>query len=211
MYEVLNKINLKLNIEQCKLDPYRALSYLVDFFQMNPKDLFIRKLLDCAIEFEANSVYLKTSFLKKWETDKAMLCIDASAETNAIKVMTIHKSKGLEFPVVLVYLPEINIRKTTKSFIWLNECEDVPELSYSMIPTIALNKTKYDGLYNSELEKTKLDLLNSIYVAFTRAEQHLEIFTLQKNDKPLSKELEFITNWPEWNEETKQLHIPIDE
>ena len=107
MHELIKKLELNLSIDRTKLDSFNALLYLAKFFELNLNDLFVRKLLDFSLEFETTSMYLKSTFLDKWESEKSKLCIDPSGDANAINIMTIHKSKGLEFPVVFVYLPRI--------------------------------------------------------------------------------------------------------
>jgi ATP-dependent exoDNAse (exonuclease V) beta subunit len=102
--------------------------------------------------------------------------------TDAVKVMTVHKAKGLEFPVVIIPFLKINPKAGSTS--------DNRGISY--IPdldrkenTLRLLRLKEDYRrfseeirlrYNEEYFRSFLDELNNIYVSFTRAKQELYIF-----------------------------------
>ena len=83
---------------------------LIQLFNLNSRDVFIKKILDYALLYDETSTYLKHSFLDQWAKDAEKLSIEVSANVNALQVMTIHKSKGLEFPFVYVYLPKFQAR-----------------------------------------------------------------------------------------------------
>ncbi len=128
-------------------------------------DVFIQYFLDFA--FENN--YELDDFLSIWEEKHKGLFISMPENLKAVKIMTIHKSKGLDFPVVIVDA-EIKKVENTKSEYWEQlEIEGLEKLNVAMLPI--KNQLKLIGKENILLEetsKTELDYINLLYVAFTR-------------------------------------------
>ena len=108
-----------------------------------------------------------------------------SESSDAVKVMTIHKSKGLEFPVVIYPFAKQQI-SNRPSQVWAPLDDDtVPELKLAYLKlTKDLEGTRYNDLYEDERDKKKLDLLNMVYVAFTRAAERLYILSGAPKKKP---------------------------
>ena len=124
-------------------------------------------------------------FLRYWDKKQDKLSV-MSASGNAVKIMTIHKSKGLEFPVVIY--PEAitdldeKLNRSKSAEEWLSPTE----LGYEAIPNLDKVLFKLDskaemmggkalGLVEKEKESNRLDNLNLVYVAFTRAVQRLYV------------------------------------
>lgn len=98
---------------------------------------------------------------------------------DSVKIITIHKSKGLEFPVVIMPFLEINVKVDPRSVVTDN----------TGIKLVYMKKKYADfsfglrQIYRQEYLKSFVDELSSIYVAFTRAKQELYIFIPQKAEK----------------------------
>lgn len=126
-------------------------------------------------------------FLNYWEERSQKMSVAIPEQTNAVRVMTIHKSKGLEFPVVL--FPFANWDATTErdAKSWV-EVDD-PELAGLPATLIPLNKklcsstTKLQSIYEDHQSRVVLDNLNMLYVALTRAKTRLHVFTSNKEKK----------------------------
>ena len=130
------------------------------------------------------------AFLKYWEQKKDKLSIAAPEHIDAVKIMTIHKSKGLEFPMVIFPFANALIhdpRKQKKSWVGVSPREKEMGLDEFLINT-KKEMLQYNEItsknYLEEMEKTELDALNVLYVALTRAEKGL--FVLSETDKAVN-------------------------
>lgn len=182
-YDILIKIYNIFNLEQ---NP---------FFQNNYP--FYYHLLELAKFFEQENCSIK-DFIEKFETlPEEKRNIVAKGE-NEITVMTIHKSKGLEFDIVI--LPFVNIEievgKQKETNIKYVIIEDKNKLRIVRIDKnlVSFSK-KLQKVYNEEYKKLLIDELNILYVAITRAKQ--KVFFFVPDDK--NNIAKFIFPWDETN------------
>ena len=198
--------------EMCKKSPGRFLSfialYIPDFnvdkwrrfsllnlchkitqsFQLEKTaSAYVPFFLDVVLEFSNKHAQDLYGFLNYWEERAGKLSVAVPEQVNAVQVMTIHKSKGLEFPAVI--FPFANWDATTerdaKSWIEINEPE-LKGLSSALIPLsskLNLGNKKLQSLYEEHKTKVVLDNLNMLYVALTRPKSRLHIFTSNKEKK----------------------------
>jgi len=114
------------------------------------------------------------SFLEWWNTRSRKASLVVPDSSDAVKVMTIHASKGLEFPVVIV--PYCNWAVYQAGDSWVNIDNDKVQLPVSIV---SLSKKAAESGFEKELEAEQgeqaLDNLNLLYVAFTRAVEQLHI------------------------------------
>ena len=122
--------------------------------------------------------------MEYFEKEQDRLSVVSPNTIDAIQIMTIHKSKGLEFPVVIFPFADLNIYKEIDPKIWF----PVDESDYSGFETLLLNYTKdveYFGetgeaIYNTHQSQLELDNINLLYVTLTRAVESL--FVISKYD-----------------------------
>lgn len=133
------------------------------------------------------------SFLAYWEEKMCEKTIPNGA-SDGIRIMSIHKSKGLEFHTVIVPYCDWDIEGNDKDMLWCKP-EEEPFNSLPIIPvnsTSKLENTIFKADYREEVLKNNVDNLNLIYVAFTRASNNLVILTGKKPKKNESKSIKNI-------------------
>lgn len=110
-----------------------------------------------------------------WAESMHTKCIP-NAAAEGIRIMTIHKSKGLEFPTVIVPFCEWELDGRADNLLWCELPTDAEPLSALKLAAVKYSKmrdTYFDQDYAQELLKNYVDNLNLLYVAFTRAKQNL--------------------------------------
>ena len=123
-------------------------------------------------------------FLNYWEEAAHKLSVAIPEGIDAVQVMTIHKSKGLEFPVVLFPYANWNATSEQNAKSWVEvEEPELQNLPTSLIPISDKLKTSTEqlkALYTAHKSKVMLDNLNMLYVALTRPKTRLYILTSSK-------------------------------
>ncbi len=172
-------------------------------------DPFMLFFLDFVFEKEPLYYGSLPAFLQLWEEKKSKQNIVFPEGLNSVQIMTVHKAKGLKFNIVIADLHEFKNNLTHKQY-WENT--EVPELEG--ISPVLLKITKVnlaaigrEEIYLHEQAKTRLDFLNKIYVAFTRAVNGLYIIGSRIKTKDYFSELllEYLKK-TEGEENTEKLH-----
>lgn len=118
-------------------------------------------------------------FLDWWDETGETLSLSIPESKDAITIMSIHKSKGLQFPVVIIPYSDWEFRKRgAGSILWVNTdskpFDALPQ--YPVFEGSEMKSSLFDAFaYNEEMQ-TLVDNLNLLYVAFTRPERELYIF-----------------------------------
>ena len=161
---------------------------------------YLVKLLDMVYSWEQEETADIANFLQYWQDKGAKLSISNATAEDAITLMTIHKSKGLGFPVIL--LPDItwaldeNLKGNTENILWC-PIPDIDEVKCLRVAGVTSVPLKYASIlqmsyfakpYFEEKLKNMLDSLNLLYVATTRPKQELHIWI--KEEKPAEKQEE---------------------
>ncbi len=155
---------------------YDLVENLVRLFGFQQEaDPYMQFLLENVHNFQVKQRGSLAAFLEFWEEKKNKLSVIVPENTNSVRVMTIHKAKGLEFPVVIYpFANSTAIRLTQKEF-WVDlSTEEVPTLPVGMLKAAKnMLNTRFGHLYEVEKAKTELDALNKLYVALTRPSKRL--------------------------------------
>lgn len=166
------------------------------FFSINnhvfdeKENVYVQAFLDIVLKFSSESSSNVNDFLEWWDDkgkDKALFSPD---NQDAIRLMTIHKAKGLGFEVVIV--PFLNWKTDHSGFsapvLWCEPKEE-PFNNIEFLPLFyrtGLKETIFREEYLEEKLLTYIDNLNLLYVAFTRAKKRILGFA----PKPRSKKKE---------------------
>lgn len=139
-------------------------------------EAYSEALLQLALEYQSTESEGLSGFLRFWEVAGAGRSIKVPDTVEGVKLMTVHKAKGLEFPVVIAYFT-----KSTRVNSYLKVDLD-PEL-FSLPVAMVLETDAKDSWahdqFRAEQARSFIDDLNVCYVACTRAVNHLHIITEQ--------------------------------
>ncbi len=191
-YRLLDEKGFTLNREHLlNLQIYDLFEELVRIFGLDLQpDPYIQFFLDAIQQLSSRENTGLSDLPDWWEENREKLSIVVPPGIDAVQVMTIHKSKGLEFPVVLFPFASEKMRKT-KEKLWIDpQVKEIQELSAALVNTSkSLTETTFGGLYMEEENKSVLDLMNLLYVVMTRPSKSLFIFAgkpPEKSDAALS-------------------------
>ena len=161
------------------LSIYEIAEELVRLFKLNTtSDAHVKFLLDVLLDRQKKGDGI-SDFLEFWEMKKDKLSISAAEKKNAVRIMTIHKSKGLEFPVV-VFPCDLNIHDMSKSQDWYDGSQLNKELPPFLVPTTKnLSEADPQGkeIYTRNKSQNELDNINLLYVALTRSVEQLYVIS----------------------------------
>ena len=173
------------------LDILNAIKYCINIFQIDINDPYIIAIVDNVFEFLENNEDSIKEYLKYWKKKSEKINLSISENQDSILISTIHKSKGLEFPAVIIPIYNDKVDESNLSDpIWLYQpFESIEDLKWSLI-----RKSKnllYMGdatkeIYESSELNNYLDSINLLYVAFTRAEKELYIISKRTNSNVLT-------------------------
>nr|WP_299032441.1 UvrD-helicase domain-containing protein [uncultured Tenacibaculum sp.] len=162
---------------------YEKVEEIIRGFQLiTSSDAYVQFFLDVVLEQQRRGTSIQ-EFLDFWSEKKDKLSIVAPESGKAVQVMTIHKSKGLEFPVV-IFPYDLDVYRQVNPKVWLDELPDnFDGFKELLVPfNKDLNYVNDRGLeiYQQQREELELDNFNLLYVALTRAVEQLHVITEKK-------------------------------
>src|SRR5690606_15885898 len=166
---------------------YVAVELLVTAFLPAKKtEAYVQYFLDLVLERTVKNQSTIADFLNYWEENFHRLSIPSPENEDAVRLMTIHKSKGLEFPVVIYPFADEDFSRS-RDKIWIDlesETEwDIPKALVDLKNDVKMYGETAQRLYNQKKQEELLDNLNVLYVALTRAEEQLYIISNYQRNK----------------------------
>lgn len=160
---------------------YEAVESIISkFINLKQNNAYIQYFLDLVLERDIKNQAGITDFLSYWEKNGHKFSIPSPEGKNAVRILTIHKSKGLEFPVVIFPFAEEDYSRRPKDKLWLDSEDNISELPRVLID----NSSAVEGfgeeaslVYQQKKQEDLLDNVNVLYVALTRAEEQLYIIS----------------------------------
>ncbi len=148
---------------------------------------YVQALMDFVQDYVSANGNAIDGFLKAWQ--EADPKISSPSDPESVRVMTIHKSKGLEFQhVVFPFAEEIGLFRSEKHWtrpsVEGTELEGIADGVYNVL----LSKpSKEDSLFQvgsqKELQFQFVDNINTFYVALTRPVKGLTVIASNPPDK----------------------------
>ena len=129
-----------------------------------------------------------TAFVKHWE-EKLCFKTIPSGNIEGIRILSIHKSKGLEFHTVFLPFCDWKLENERTSYIWCTP----PEAPFDELQLLPINygTNMNESIYQNDYRKEKLQLwvdnLNLLYVAFTRPQCNLVVWCKEKGSNTVSE------------------------
>ena len=181
-------------METLRLMPlYELLEELFSLFEMKrieEQDAYLFSFFDAVTEYLQNNSSDLDAFIRYWNETLCNKTIP-SGEMDGIRILSIHKSKGLEFHTVLIPFCDWKLEnETNNQLIWCSPTE-APFSTLDIVP-VNYSSTMAESVYRQNYLDERLQLwvdnLNLLYVAFTRAGKNL-IFWCKKGQKGTMSEL----------------------
>ncbi len=207
-YDKFREEGFELNfIKLATLNLYELAEKIIGIFGLldnQPRLEYLFRFLDVLLQFNQQKQATLGDFVEYWDKKQGSLSINASASNDAVIITTIHKSKGLEYPIVIMPFVIWSLYPRHTSTFWVDlQPDDVAFESNGVQKNLDASLIYFDKRladtfphiaqqYEAEREKSFLESMNLLYVAFTRPVYRLYILsqnvTYKKEPKGSSPE-----------------------
>ncbi|MDO7876099.1 UvrD-helicase domain-containing protein [Hymenobacter sp. ASUV-10] len=154
----------------------------------NGESEYLFRFLDLTLEYSLKFGNNLGNFLTFWDERKGRISINAPGGREAITITTVHKAKGLAYGVVIVPFADWSLEPYRGTLLWGHlAAEEKPFPQMPEVAVVSLSKamqqTPLAAQYDEEREKTFLEGLNTLYVAFTRPRHRLYVISKSPMEK----------------------------
>ncbi|MBQ8157541.1 MAG: UvrD-helicase domain-containing protein [Prevotella sp.] len=206
--EMLPEAFSKHREELLRLPLYELTERLYSIFRLNEMEgqsAYLCAFYDQVTNYVNEQMADIHTFLKEWNETLCSKTIQ-SPDVNGIRLISIHKSKGLEFPYVLI--PFCDWKLELGNILWCHPKEE----PFNQLPIVPIDYSKsgmegtvYEDDYNEENQQNLVDNMNLLYVAFTRASQGLYVWGKRGGSGHRSNIIETVL--PSLKEDLKDMFI----
>ena len=165
---------------------YEAVEKIIAVFLTHKAtNSYVQYFLDLVLERDMKYQSSITDFLEYWERSGFKQSIPSPEGVEAIRIMTIHKSKGLEFPVVIYPFADDSLKPIDPK-VWIPLDETDIGIAQSLVQKnkkLEQINTETKTVYDTKTQEELLDSVNVLYVALTRAKEQLHIISSFKLNK----------------------------
>ena len=177
----------------------------MDLSNTDPYILFFREVIFEQVSQNKNN---EKEFLVFWKQNSTKIKIPSGSSKNAVQVLTIHKAKGLEFPVVIYPFVDSVTHRNSGKRNWLPVFEE--NLSKNILIPFNENFREYSDSFQKEYDSIssneELDNLNLLYVALTRAVDELHMISEYPKIKSMNSHNQIIRAFLEDSARWKEDH-----
>ncbi|MGB2363452.1 MAG: UvrD-helicase domain-containing protein [Flavobacteriales bacterium] len=157
---------------------YDLVERLIHVFKLSSTDIYLHYFLDAIHKFSIKNSNDIVAFLEWWDKNHDKEAIVVPDDMDAVKVMTVHKSKGLEFPIVFIPF-NWKVGKASDE-IWVDAKGKIKKMKVALLNNSKqLERSEYAEIHKEEKNKAIMDDLNVLYVAMTRPKHQLYIYTAE--------------------------------
>lgn len=172
-----------------QLTPEQAFEQIVEFYALNRSvsDIaYLQALHEQVTTFCSSKVADIQLFLMAWDEKGSAKSLSVEKSDNTIELLTIHKAKGLEKPIIIIPYCGWKLRPSNNEIVWaepdgndtsLQEFESFP-VQYSS----SMDGSAFTDEYYREKVFSHVDAINMLYVALTRASEELYVMIPKKRD-----------------------------
>ena len=153
------------------------LSILFHLSAIEAQEAYLFAFYDAVGEYLKNNSSELTAFITHWE-EKLCYKTIPSGEIEGIRILSIHKSKGLEFHTVFLPFCDWKLENERQSYVWCSP-QEAPFDELQLLPInygTSMNESIYQEDYRKEKLQLWVDNLNLLYVAFTRPKKNLVVW-----------------------------------
>lgn len=174
--EIHEKIEKTESLGQVSL--FEITEHLIREFglgRLKDERIFLQSFQDVVFKFSTSKSADLNSFIQWWDAKSGQQFISVPESMEAVRIMTIHKSKGLDFGAVIVPFLSWELDNSHRPLIWV-PMQDEPYNELPLIPILyssGMGKSLFAEQYFQEMMQNYVDNINLAYVAFTRPKHEL--------------------------------------
>tara|TARA_B100001250_G_C19816588_1_gene798747 strand:+ start:806 stop:3952 length:3147 start_codon:yes stop_codon:yes gene_type:complete len=196
---------------------YNAVEYAIASFRLiENMEAHLNAFLDDIFDYSAKYEGSFSGYLYYWEQKGKDQKISIPEGTDSVKILTIHKAKGLEFPVVVLPFASEELVSSRSRKVWFPINNHI-ESTFNWGRIHFSSKLKYLGekataFYEQQLLAERGDALNTLYVALTRAvSQMYLICTLEDENTAVDKSYATLLNhFVRSQNQTPEIEYPFE-